>query len=77
MGKDTGEWGGRGSVDRHEWEGRRRAGTVSGVGGERVGIDRGSGVGWARKGIDSGIGVGGESGDIQVEEWGGRGREWG
>ena len=34
VGIDTGEWGGRGSVDRHEWEGRRRAGT-----------DRGSGVG--------------------------------
>ena len=30
-----------------------------------MGIDRRSGVG------------GGESGDIQVEEWGGRGREWG
>ena len=29
------EWGGRGSVDKHEWKGRRRAGTVrvSGVGG--------------------------------------------
>ena len=45
--------------------------------GERVGIDRGSWVGGERKGIDRGIGVGRESGDIQVEEWGGRGREWG
>ena len=34
MRTDTGQWGGRESVDRHEWEGRRRAGT-----------DRGSGVG--------------------------------
>ena len=54
-----------------------------------MGIDRGSGVGWARKGLDRGIGGervgthrrsgvgGGENGDIQVEEWGGRGREWG
>ena len=32
-----GEWGGRGSVDRHEWEGRRRAGTDSGVGGGESG----------------------------------------
>ena len=55
-------------------------GQTGGMGweGERVGIDRGSGVGWARKGRDRGSGVGGgESGDIQVEEWGGRGREWG
>ena len=37
VGKDTGEWGGRGSVDRHEWEGRRRAGTDSGVGGGQSG----------------------------------------
>ena len=29
VGIDTEEWGGRGSVDRHEWEGRR-AGTDSG-----------------------------------------------
>ena len=50
VGIDTVEWGG-GCVDRHEWEGRRRAWT----GWARVGIDRGSGVG------------GGESGDIQVE----------
>ena len=60
---------GRGkSGDRHggvgwEWEGRRKTGTDSGVGGGESGIDRGSGVG-------------GESGDRQ-EEWGGRGREWG
>ena len=37
-------------------------GTDRGNGGGRVGIDRRSGVG------------GGESGDIQVEEWGRRGR---
>ena len=43
MGIDTEEWGVMGSVDRHEWEGRRRAGTDkgSGVGGVKVGIDEG------------------------------------
>ena len=34
-----GEWVGRGSGDRHDWEGRRRAGT-----------DRGSGVGGGESG---------------------------
>ena len=34
-----GEWGGRESGDRHDWEGRRRAGT-----------DRGSGVGRGESG---------------------------
>ena len=44
-----------------------------GAGGES-GIDRGSGVGGERVGIDRRSGVeGGESGDRQ-EEWGGRGR---
>ena len=37
VGTDTEEWGERGSVDRHEWEGRRRAGTDSGVGGGESG----------------------------------------
>ena len=46
-----GEWGGRGSVDRNDWEGRWRVGTDRGWQGERVGIDRRNGVG------------GGESGD--------------
>ena len=32
-----GEWGARGSVDRHERDGRRRAGTDSGVGGGESG----------------------------------------
>ena len=83
---------GRGGGERGQtvgWEGERVGiDRVSGVGGERVGIDRGSGVGWARKGLDRGIGGervgthrsgvgGGKSGDIQAEEWGGRGREWG
>ena len=34
---NMGEWGERGSVDRHEWEGRRRVGTDSGVGGGESG----------------------------------------
>ena len=32
MGIDTEECGGRGSVDRHEWEGRMRAARDSGSG---------------------------------------------
>ena len=40
---DMKEWGVMGSVDRREWEERRRAATDrgSGVGGVRVGIDEG------------------------------------
>ena len=79
-----GEWGKiRGSgVGGAEWigvSGRGDGDRGQSVGweGNRVGIDRGSGVGGERKGIDRGIGVGRDSGDIQVEEWGGRGREWG
>ena len=38
VGIDIGEWGGRGSVDRHEWEGSRIAGTDS---GDRSGVGGG------------------------------------
>ena len=71
MGIDTGEWGGRGSVDRYDWEGRRRVGTDrgSGVGGGES-WERHEEWGWeAGVGIDRviGVGEGEESGDRQEE----------
>ena len=93
MGKDTGEWGGRESVDRHEWEGRRRAATDrgSGVGGEIVEIDkRRSGVGRGESGDRQGVcsgegtvwgvwgsGVGVEGVVREEEDWEERGQDEG